>query len=208
MILPRVNDARFGRVPAFRAILLALILIPAHASALRAACRQFDAPFFAFHTGTNPVGVAVGDLNRDGTPDVAVTNFGAGSVSILLGTGLGLYGGKTDYATGSYAYAVAIADLNADGKQDLVVSNQGSATLSVLLGNGDGTFGAKVDYGTGSNPLTVVIGDLNGDGKPDLAVASYNANAVSILWGMGTGLSRRAWTTQPGRDRHRSRSGT
>src|SRR5262249_39691504 len=38
----------------------------------------------SFATGTNPVGVAVGDLNGDGFPDRAVTNFNyLGTVTVL-----------------------------------------------------------------------------------------------------------------------------
>jgi len=37
-----------------------------------------------FGTPFNPSALAVGDFNRDGRPDLAVTNYGAGNVSILL----------------------------------------------------------------------------------------------------------------------------
>ena len=34
-----------------------------------------------------PSGVAIGDLNSDGRPDIAVANFGSRDVSVLLGRG-------------------------------------------------------------------------------------------------------------------------
>jgi hypothetical protein len=40
----------------------------------------------AFPVGTQPRGIATGDLNGDGRPDVAVANEGADSVSVLLNT--------------------------------------------------------------------------------------------------------------------------
>jgi FG-GAP-like repeat len=37
-------------------------------------------------TGSGPYSVAAADLNRDGTPDLALANWGAGTVSVLLNT--------------------------------------------------------------------------------------------------------------------------
>jgi len=131
--------------------------------------------------------VAIGDLNGDGKPDLAVANESGGSVSVLLGNGDGTFGAKSDYGAGSLPSSVAIGDLNGDGKPDLAVANESDGTVSVLLGNGNGTFGAKSDYATGRNPYSVAIGDLNGDGKPDLAVANFLPNTVSVLLGNGDG---------------------
>jgi hypothetical protein len=140
-----------------------------------------------FGTGTNPASVAIGDLNADGKPDLAVANWGSNTVSVLLGNGNGTFGANTEFGTGTNPYSVAIGDLNADGKPDLAVPNLRSYTVSVLLGNGNGTFGANTEFGTGTNPFSVAIGDLNGDGKPDLAVANGSSSTVSVLLGNGDG---------------------
>jgi hypothetical protein len=140
-----------------------------------------------FVTGTTPYSVAIGDLNGDGKPDLAVTNYGPNTVSVLLGNGDGTFGAQTDYGTGSSPFSVAVGDLNGDGKPDLVTANTGSSTVSVLLGSGDGTFGPKSDYAAGGGPLSVAVGDLNGDGKLDLAVTDYVPNTVSVLLGNGDG---------------------
>jgi len=112
---------------------------------------------------------------------VAVANYAANTVSVLLGNGDGTFGPKSDYGTGIGPGAAAIADLNADGEPDLAVANYTAGTVSVLLGNGDGTLGTKGDYGTGIHPYAVAIGDPNEDGRPDLAVANYGAHTVSVL---------------------------
>src|SRR5437867_3097436 len=96
----------------------------------------FAAPFYSFDTGGDPQSVAIGDLNGDGRPDLAVANGGCNTVSVLLGNGNGTVGPKNDYGTGNYPYSVAIGDLNGDGKPDLAVANAYSYTVSVLLGNG------------------------------------------------------------------------
>src|SRR5439155_969855 len=83
----------------------------------------------------NPISVAIGDLNGDAKPDLAVANNGSVSntVSVLLGDGAGGFGSKTDFATGASPRSVAIGDMNGDGKPDLATANLGSNTVSVLL---------------------------------------------------------------------------
>jgi hypothetical protein len=129
------------------------------------------------------------DFNEDGKLDLAATNDGNDTVSILLGNGDGTFQGHVDYATGSTPFPIAAGDLNGDGKLDLVVGNAGANTFSVLLGNGDGTFQTHVDYPTIPDPQSVVLADFNGDGKLDLAVFS-EGDGTSILLGNGDGTFR------------------
>jgi hypothetical protein len=77
--------------------------------------------------------VAIGDLDGDGKPDLAIANEASNSVSVLRGLGGGSFAAKTDYGAGSHPRSVAIGDLNADGRPELVVANHFSSTLSVLL---------------------------------------------------------------------------
>jgi gliding motility-associated-like protein len=145
-----------------------------------------------FTTGSDPFSVAIGDLDGDGKPDLAVANQGSNTVSVYRNTstsGLiaaGSFAAKVDFTTGSQPYSVAIGDLDGDGKPDLAVANVGSNTVSVFRNTSTsgsiaaGSFEAKVDFTTGTNPFSVAIGDLDGDGKPDLAVANRNSNSVSV----------------------------
>jgi hypothetical protein len=143
-----------------------------------------------FATGSGPYSVAIGDLDGDGKPDLAVTNYSSNTVSVFRNTATsgsittGSFSSKVDFATGSMPYNVAIGDLDGDGKPDLAVLNYGSSSVSVLRNtstSGSISFSSKVDFATGTNPISVAIGDLNGDGKPDLAVANYGSSSASVL---------------------------
>ena len=47
--------------------------------------------------------MAVGDLNGDGDPDLAVANFSSSNVSVLLGDADGTFTGPTNFAAGDGA---------------------------------------------------------------------------------------------------------
>ena len=146
----------------------------------------FQAPQ-AFFAGSNPVAVAMADVNGDGKPDVVVVNLSSNTVSVLLGNGNGTFQAQQTSATGNRPFSVAIGDVTGDGNADLVVANRDSNTVSVLLGNGNGTFQAQQTFATGTNPDSVAIGNLTGDGKADLVVANYGSNTVGVFLGNGNG---------------------
>jgi hypothetical protein len=130
--------------------------------------------------GVRPLSVAVGDLNGDGLPDLAVANeFENPPVSILVGHGDGTFQPAPDVDVSGER--VVIADFNGDGRQDLAVSNLDANYVGVLLGRGDATFRLKLLAGVGQAPEFMVQADLNGDGVADLATADYESETVSIL---------------------------
>ena len=139
--------------------------------------------------GQDPDAIAVGDLNGDGIPDLAVVNYYAGTVTILLGKGDGTFAATASSpATGSYPQAIVVGDFNRDGKLDLAVANSNSNNLTVLLGNGDGTFTATPDNpATGSEPVAIGVGDFNGDGNLDLAVVNGGSSTITVELGNGDG---------------------
>jgi gliding motility-associated-like protein len=139
-----------------------------------------------FTVGTAPYGVAIGDLDADGKPDLAVTNYDDFTVSILKSTGsLGNinFDPKVDYATGNGPTGIKISDIDGDGKPELVIADWLFDSVSILRNTSAGSisFDPKVDYGLGDGTKSVAIGDLNGDQKPEIVVASFDAGVIAVL---------------------------
>ena len=99
-----------------------------------AALSAASAPSFAaakrYATASRPWSVAIGDLNGDGRPDLAIVNDLDSTVSVLLNRGDGRFQARVDYATGHSTYeSVAIGDLNGDGRPDLVTAGSDVSVL-------------------------------------------------------------------------------
>ncbi len=148
-----------------------------------------------FTTGSNPIAVAIGDLNGDGKPELAVTNNGSATVSVFRNTAsigaitTASFAAKVDFTTGTNPRSIAIGDLDGDGRADLAIANTTTSNVSILLHKTSTTaieFFNKVDFTTGSAPHFVAIGDLDGDGKPDLATANNGSASVSVLRNIST----------------------
>ncbi|MFH0991063.1 MAG: FG-GAP-like repeat-containing protein [bacterium] len=147
-----------------------------------------------FNVVSQPWGLAVGDIDKDGKPDFAVTNYLSSIVSVFknIENGQNLsnisFATKVDLTTaGSQPFGVALADIDSDSKVDLIVSNYVSQKVSVFKNNstiGDisaGSFQTRVDFSTGTNLRDVVISDIDGDGKLDLVLGNDGGNVVSIM---------------------------
>ncbi len=155
-----------------------------------------EAPLIV-RVGRRPVGMAFGDLDGDGKPDLVVVDFDASTVSVLRNTSTGStisFAAQVVLSTdlGSGPFNVAIQDLNADGKPDLAVANDIAGTISVYQNQSSpgtltaSSFATRVNFTTGSDPF-VTIADINGDGKPDLVAANWGSNTLSVLRNLSTG---------------------
>lgn len=125
---------------------------------------------------TETVAVAVGDLNRDGRPDVIAgtqTEYPmcCAEVSVFpAGAGGGFLGPVKYPLLPSPVNDVSVGDFDRDGKLDVAVA---ASSLYILRGTGDGGFQPALDaYAVGANPHRLVTSDLNGDGQLDLAIAA------------------------------------
>ena len=150
---------------------------------------ELAAPGTGWAVGVRPEAIAVGDLDRDGVPDVVCANSGSGDLSILLGTGTGSMQPAVSQAVGPDLESLVLADVDLDGNLDAVVG--ASANLSAqsrvwtLLGRGDGTFAAPRGRVVAWLAKGLLVGDLDGDPWPD--VAACVAGYLLVLSGQGDG---------------------
>jgi len=146
-----------------------------------------------YTVGLQPVAIAVGDLNGDGKPDLAVANMGAPngsnpSVSVLLQDPLapGRFLPAASYASATAPVDIKISDIDGDGRLDLVTANASGApsnpgSIQVYLqGPTPGVFLAPSRFGSFQGASALAVGDLNGDKAPDIVVVDGEGVAVVL----------------------------
>jgi hypothetical protein len=122
----------------------------------------------------NPYAVVVGDFNRDGNLDLAITNYDTSQVMVLPGRGDGTFGSPNYLSLSQPSRVLLAGDFNGDGKIDLVTIPEYEYVplgVSVFHGNGDGTFQPPQNYPTGIDDVALAAGNFQGtSGGLDLAV--------------------------------------
>ena len=143
-------------------------------------------------TDNNYGGTGIGDLNKDGNPDIVAafestwSGGAAKGVGVWLGSGgvggLSFTAGTGPVTTGSYDSAF-VADIDKDGSLDIVGGAQSG--IKVWLGNGGG--GGSLVWTEKSQGLPtsgeytgVTAGDVDGDGDLDIAAGNYGGNGVDV----------------------------
>ncbi len=133
--------------------------------------------------GSQPVGLAAGDLSGSGRLDLVSANGGGGTFSVLTNTGSGFTRGEdVKVTTGGSPYGVAIGQFNSsDDVPDVAVTSLVTSpnTLSVFL-NRPAPKAATTDA-TGVGPTTAT---LNGTVNPQgISAAAYFEYGTSTAYG-------------------------
>lgn len=88
-----------------------------------------------YAAGTGPTSIAVADYNRDGIPDLAITDSTANAVGIMFGGAGGAFNVPFQVNVGTDPVSIVTADFDGNGTPDGAIANNGSNTVSVILNN-------------------------------------------------------------------------
>lgn len=141
-----------------------------------------------YAAGKAPMDVAIGLLDGDGHPDVAVCHALPQTVTAFYGSGGGALDHSASYFVGGTLRALSLADLNGDGLLDLVtLSSDGAGAIHVNLADGSDGYLAAASYPAGGTGWEMDAGDVNNDGDLDVVAGHDLTQLVSVLAGDGAG---------------------
>lgn len=135
-------------------------------------------------------GIAAGDLDSDGKPDLVVSHYAGAAVMVFKNNstpGSISFATSVNYTTGTAPHYNIITDVDNDNKPEILIGNRNSASVSILRNISSqgvinsSSFASKVDFTTGAQPMNFAFTDLDGDGKRDLVSPNYLGNNISIL---------------------------
>lgn len=156
----------------------------------------FQAPDNLVSVGSVPLGVAIGDVDLDGQPDLVVASQGNNTIGVVLGNGDGTFQPEQAFEAGQNPRMIVLADLTGSGAPDVVAPNRLSNDISVFINlteangscpedfNGDGVIDVSdllfllSEWGRCGDPEKCPA-DLNGDGT----VGVTDLLAVLGAWG-------------------------
>jgi hypothetical protein len=153
-------------------------------------------------------GIAIGDVNNDGSLDVGYgmhhnysgSDFGDQLIEVALGDGSGTAWIPWDDGLATNGedwgmFATDFADFDNDGDLDLASGSFGCCNgVHVYRNNGDGSWTQTWARTGGNSRSQLCCGDVNADGFPDIAAGYQNG---TIFLGDGSGSFMQADTGLP-----------
>jgi hypothetical protein len=134
-----------------------------------AASIHFSAPV-SYPAGSDPVSIAAGDLDGNGSLDLAVGDFNGNTIDVLAGAGDGTFGAPQIHPSGADPESLAVGRLNKGKDLDIASGTNGKVSLLFgLAGTAFAPLKTVGHYGL-SQARGTVIKDFNLDGKADIAI--------------------------------------
>lgn len=153
-------------------------------------------PAISVSTGFNGARtVALGQLDGDLFPDIAVANTSTHSLQILINRGDGGGGAWLGFnapvnypcSPGLGPRSITIGKFSFDARDDVAVGLRLTDEVGVFINNGNGTFSPIVRYPVERAPSGLVAADFDGDTLDDIAVSCNDTDTVMTLLNDGAG---------------------
>ncbi len=138
----------------------------------------------------NSYGLAVGDLDKDGLPDIAIGSQINSNIRIFKNISSGgniNFNSSVNRLSPSITYDIKIADIDGDNNLDIVSASNNSFAVSVFRNNGilntitASSFATGVNYDVNSGVLYLALSDIDGDGKVDITATTNGIQDVSVF---------------------------
>ena len=156
--------------------------------------RTFDT--FSRSVGASPSSIAFADLNRDGLPDIVVSDQVSGDVSVLVNNASHSFTTQERYRAGQGPFDVNIGSNGTTlvsqlqtvsvtaaaitlGGTDLITLNAGADSFSLLRAAGAGSLidpQVADTYPVGQGAIQVLAGDFLENGREDVAILTTRQN--------------------------------
>lgn len=145
---------------------------------------------------TDATDLAIGDINLDGLPDLAVTLPTDMGIAILMGTGGSTFSAPAFHGTGNLHSPnyVAIGDVDGDNDPDILTTEDGFGAvfpeLAIFRGKGDGDLFPPSFASMSPGAAKLILADFDQDGALDVAAAvrgNTYGHEVNVLLNGGTG---------------------
>lgn len=146
-----------------------------------------------------PDGIAIGDFNEDGKPDLAITanvrvyillGNGDGTFSPAAGSPISVPSSPYDDFASPYVGPIAVGDFSNSAHLGLAVGEYQNQGAVILIGNGEGAFvpsSAEIANAPGEPISDIAAADFNADGGLDLAITGQSSGVSAVDLGYGKG---------------------
>jgi hypothetical protein len=141
-------------------------------------------------TARSPFAIAIGDVNGDRYPDLAVAHRWGGvdpnldGLTVLIGSGNCAFAPSPEspLKVGTSPTDVAIGDFDGDGIGDVATANMGSDDVSLFHGSRSRLRPAQGSpFSVGKGPVAIRLRDVNSDGKADIVTGNGGSSDLSVV---------------------------
>lgn len=151
---------------------------------------KFLSPVYEPVVGARDIGgIAAGDLDGDGRPDVAVLGHDTNDLWVFHNLGNAHLVQIARIPLGAGPKELEANDLDGDGDLDFVAINELSNSLSVVINDGSGFFSARPEIPIGITPKGLAVGCFSFTRGllrlGDLAIAEHDSHSIHVIHNIG-----------------------